>query len=85
MNDFILGLTIISVIWGIVSAIVMTVHVSRRGQKINILFFKLYVLKYIHQYRKITAEENGRPGIWYYSFIIAMNFALIIAILGILQ
>jgi len=84
MNDYIFGLALISVIWGIVSAIVMAAYVSRKGYKISLVFFRLYILKYIHQYSRITTEENGRPGIWFYSFIIAMNLALAIAIIGIL-
>jgi len=84
MNDYIFGLALISVIWGIVSAIVMATYVSNKGHKINLLFFRLYILKYIYQYSKITTEENGKPGVWLYSFIIAINLALILAIIGIL-
>jgi len=84
MNDYIFDLALISVIWGIVSAIVMATYVSNKGHKINLLFFRLYILKYIYQYSKITTEENGKPGVWLYSFIIAINLALILAIIGIL-
>ncbi len=84
MSDYILGLALISVLWGIASAIVMATYVSKKGHKVNLLFFRLYVLKYIQMYSKITTEENGKPGVWLYSFIIAMNLALIITIIGIL-
>ena len=59
MSDYILGLALISLLWGIVSAIVMAAYVSNKGQKISLLFFRMYVLKYIYQYSKITTEEKG--------------------------
>jgi hypothetical protein len=82
MSNVLLGIALICVLWGIVSAIVMAAYLSKRGHKINLLFFRLLVLKYIHQYYKITTEENGKPGVWFYSYIIAMNVALVLAIIG---
>lgn len=84
MSDLFFIFAILSVIWGIVSSIVISSFLSKRGVKINLLFFKILVLKYIHQYHRITAKENGKPGPWFYSYIIAMNLALVFAILGML-
>lgn len=84
MNEYIFGVALVSVLWGIVSAMVMVGYLSNRGQKINVPFFRIYIIKYIHQYAKMTTEENGRPGVWFYSFIIAMNLALICTIIGLL-
>jgi hypothetical protein len=36
----------------------------------------------IGQYHKITKEETGRAGPWFYSYIISMNLALVFAIVG---
>jgi hypothetical protein len=82
MNNFFFVLAILGVFWGIVSSIVISSFLSKRGVKINLLFFRILVLKYIHQYRKITMQENGKPGPWFYSYIISMNLALIFAIVG---
>ena len=76
-------LAILSAAWGIASSIVIASFLSNRGIKINLLFFRVLVLKYIHQYHKITAQENGKPGPWFYSYIISMNLALVFAVLGI--
>jgi hypothetical protein len=70
-------------VWGVVSSIVITAFLARRGVKINYVFIKVLILKYIHQYRKITMQENGRPGPWFYSYIVSMNLALVLAIIGI--
>ena len=64
--------------------IVITAFLARRGVKINYVFIKVLILKYIHQYRKITMQENGRPGPWFYSYIVSMNLALVLAVIGIM-
>ena len=58
MSSLFIAIALISVIWGVVSAIVMASYLSSRGHKISILFFRLFVMKYIHQYSKITTAEN---------------------------
>jgi len=77
-------LAIISVICGIVFSLMITSFLSRHGIKINYVFLRLYLLKYIHQYRKITVEENGKPGNLFYAFIVSMNLALVFTIIGII-
>lgn len=80
MTFFILALA--SAVWGVVSSIVITAFLARRGVKINYVFIKVLILKYVHQYRKITMQENGRPGPWFYSYVISMNLALVLMIVG---
>jgi len=82
MSNIFFGMAILSVVWGIVSAIVMASYISRRGYKISILLFRLLIFKYIHQYYEITTQENGQPGLWFYSYITSMNLALVCAVLG---
>jgi hypothetical protein len=83
MSDLFFVLAILSVAWGIVSAIVITSFLSKRGIKINFLFFRVLMLKYVHEYHKVTMQANGKPGLWFYSYIISMNLALVFAIVGI--
>ncbi len=82
MSNLFFVLAFLSVAWGVVSSIVIASFVSRRGIKINFLFFRILMLKYIHQYHKITTQENGKAGPWFYSYIISMNLALVCAIVG---
>ena len=84
LDEILLILALLSVVWGAVSAIVISTYLSRRGIKINILFYRLLVLKYIHQYHEITQRELGRPGSWFYSYVISMNLALVFAIIGLI-
>ena len=83
MSYLFLLLAILCAGWGVVSSIVIASFLSKRNIKINWLFFRILVLKYIHQYHQITKQENGKPGPWFYSYIVSMNLALVLAIVGI--
>jgi len=75
---------LVSVIFGIVFMIMIVSFLSERGIKINYLLIRLYIIKYIAQYREITIEENGKPGNLFYAFIVSMNLALVLAVIGII-
>jgi len=83
MSTLFFALAIVSALSGVVSSIVITSFLSRRGVKINFLFIRVLILKYIHQYRKIRLQEIGKPGPWFYSYIISMNLALVFTVVGI--
>jgi len=84
MSNVFFGIAIGSVAWGIVSALAMVSYISNRGHKISIVFFRLLIFKYIHQYSELTTQEHGRPGAWFYSFIASMTLALVCVIIGVL-
>ena len=81
-STVLLAIALISVGWGIVSSIVIVSRLRDRGIKINFFLLRLLIIKYVAQYRAITREETGRTGPWYYSFVVAMNLALVCAIVG---
>ena len=82
VSDLFLGLALVSVGWGIVSMIVITSFVADRGTKINFFLYRLYIIKYLKQYKQITEAEKGVPGLWFYLFVISMNLALLFSIIG---
>jgi len=84
MSMFFFIPALVSAVFGIVFMIMIASFLSKRGIKINYIFLRLYIIKYIHQYRKITIEENGKPGNLFYAFIVSMNLALVLAIIGII-
>ncbi|HOW85835.1 MAG TPA: hypothetical protein P5119_01585 [Candidatus Aminicenantes bacterium] len=60
----------------------MIVHeVSKRGVKINFFLLKLYVVKYVDQYKQLTLKETGKTGPLYLpcvgSYVSAFVFAII--------
>ena len=84
MSMFFLIPALVSLIFGIVFMIMITSFLSKRGSKINYIFLRLYIIKYIDQYRKITVEENGKPGNLFYPYIVSMSLALVLAVIGII-
>ncbi|MGB2805613.1 MAG: hypothetical protein WBD64_12055 [Candidatus Zixiibacteriota bacterium] len=84
MSDIFLGLAILSVLWGVVSSLVIASYLSKRGIDICWIFFKVLIIKYIGQYRRITVQESGKPEAWYYSYVLSMMSALLFAVVGII-
>jgi hypothetical protein len=77
-------LAVIAVVWGVVSAMAMTSFVSARGVKIKWVLIKLFIIKYASRYEEITRKETGKAGPWFYSYVISMNAAAGLAIVGII-
>jgi hypothetical protein len=80
--DLLFGMALVSVAWGIVSMIAITSFVSDRGTKINFFLYRIYIIKYVSQYKQITEAEDGQTGSWFYSFVVSMNLALAFTIIG---
>jgi hypothetical protein len=84
MANVLLGLALVFVGLFVVLSIMIVHEVSKRGGKINFFLLRLYIIKYIHQYKKLTLEESGRIGPLYYPCIISVNLALILAVVGLI-
>ena len=82
ISNLFFGFALASVSWGIVSMIAITNFVAERGTKINFFLYRIYVIKYVSQYKRMTEDENGKPGPWFYSFVVSMNLAWMFAIVG---
>ena len=82
ISNVFLSLAIVCVLCGVAFSIMITAFLSKRGTKINYLLIRIYIYKYINQYRKITEEENGRVGPLFYPFIVSFILALLFAIIG---
>jgi len=82
MSSAFFAAAILCAIWGIVSSFMIVSFLSKRGYDINWLFLRIMILKYIHEYHGITTKENGKPGLWFYSYITSMILALIFVAIG---
>jgi len=83
LSNVFLGLAICCVLWGVVTTIMIAAALHKRKMKVNWLFLRVLIFKYLRQYREITLKETGKVGPLYYSFIVPMNLALLLAIIGI--
>jgi hypothetical protein len=82
LSNIFLILALVCVLCGVVSSIMIISFLSKRGAKINYFLIRIYIIKYINQYRKITEEENGKVGPLFYSSIVSFIFALLFAVVG---
>jgi len=71
-------------VWGGITAGRIGSELQHRGIKVNWFLMRLQVVGWVNRYKKITTEELGQPGPLYWQFIIAMNLAMILAILTLL-
>ena len=86
MSTLFFILALIGVACGIAASVMIASflsNLSKRGVRINYLFIRLFIFRYVRQYRKITMEETGKPGPLFYWFITSWNVALVFAIVGI--
>ena len=85
VSDILFAVAIVSALWGVASAALIAEALRKRGVKVNWVFLRFLILsKYLGQYRDITRRETGRSGPLFYSYVIAMNLALVTAIAGII-
>lgn len=81
MANLFLILILVSVGLGVVFSMMIVKEVSRRGVKTNFALLRLYIIKYIDQYRQLTRKETGKVGPLYYpcigSYIMALVFAIV--------
>ena len=84
VSTVLIAIALISALWGVVSSLMIADALQKRGVKINWIFLRIMIIKYVGQYRDVTRKETGRTGPWFYSFVIAMNLALVTAIVGLI-
>jgi hypothetical protein len=84
MANALLILALVSVGIFVVFSIMIVHQLSKRGVKVNFILLRLYLIKYIHQYKQLTLKETGKAGSLYYPCIISVNLALVLAVVGLL-
>ena len=74
----ILGL--LCAVWAVVAAILIARDVQKRGVSVSFVWLRLMILKYLHEYARLTREETGRVGPLFYHYVVPLNIALVIAV-----
>ena len=83
-TDLFIFLAIFSAMGGIISAILITIYLKKRGLPANIMFWGFYFVRYIKQYKDLTLKDQGKTGMLFYLYIIFFNLAFWSALLGLL-
>jgi hypothetical protein len=77
---FLMVLLLLCVIWAVVASVLIARDLHKRGVPVSFIWLRLMILKYLHQYSKITREETGRVGPLFYHYVVPLNVALVLAI-----
>lgn len=70
-------------IWFTVMSVMMCDYVQKHGRKVNYLLLRLYLPKYINDYKELTTDANGEPGVLYGRALTGIKLAAIFAALAI--
>ncbi len=65
-------------------SIMIAYQLEKRGIHVNFLLLRLFILKYLGQYREVTRKETGKTGRLFPAWIISINLALVFVILGLI-
>ena len=74
------GLLLVCAIWAVTAAVLIARDLEKRGIPVSFVWLRLMILKYLHQYSKITREEKGRVGPLFYHYVVPLNVALVLAV-----
>jgi hypothetical protein len=74
------GLLLVCAIWAVTAAVLIARDLDKRGIPVSFVWLRLMILKYLHQYSKITREETGRVGPLFYHYVVPLNVALVLAV-----
>jgi len=82
MANTFLAMALVSIGIFVIFSIMIVHQLMKRGIRINFFLLKLYIIKYIHQYKQITIEETGKPGPLFYPCVLSVNLTLVFALIG---
>ena len=79
-----LGLAVAAALWSTAASVMIYADLKQRGEKVSFLWLRLMLPRYVSRYRRLTTEEQGRPGDLFYHFVIPINVALLLAAVGLM-
>lgn len=77
MQSVYLNLMLLFAVLFVVTTMAIYNFLHRKGEKVNFLWLKMMMISYVDRYREITRKENGRVGILYYFWVLAINLTLL--------
>lgn len=75
-----LFLAAVCALWAVVSAVRIAAVLDRLGIKTPFPFIVLFIFRNLNRYREITLRETGKVGPLFYSYVIPINAAWILAL-----
>lgn len=81
MDTLLIIIAALSIITFVVSSMVMVDYISRRGEKVNWVWIRLFIFSYVNKYRELTKKSSGKTGKLFYIWITSINIALVSVII----
>jgi hypothetical protein len=78
--NFLIASMIICVLWAVTASLLIARDLQKKGLKVNFIFLRLLIIRYLYQYRKLTKEQTGRVGPLFYHYVVPLNLALALVI-----
>lgn len=79
---FFLSLALLAAVTNVIFSMLIVGELQRRKVKINFFLLRLYLPKYAQQYKQISLQETGEVGGLYYGWLVSINAAWILAVIG---
>jgi hypothetical protein len=71
---------VICAMWAAVSAALIAATLERHGVKTPFPFIAALIFRNLSRYREITKRETGKIGPLFYSYVVPINTALVLAL-----
>lgn len=87
MNDVAIVLCVLAcacALWAVVAAIRIGGWLSRHGVKVNWVFYRGLMPWYVHRYRTMTREAEGRVGGLFPQFVVPINLAWVFGVAAVI-
>jgi hypothetical protein len=83
VSNALMAIAVVSAMVAVASAIMVAGALQKRGVPVNWVWLRVLLLsKYLNQYRDVTRQETGRTGPLFYTYVVAMNLALVTALVS---
>ena len=82
MNTFLILALISGLLNGVFTYMILG-YLSKHSYKVNWWMIRLFMIRYLKQYRKLTIEENGKPGNLFYAWVVSISLFVISAVIGV--
>lgn len=78
-----LAIAVAMAAWATVVSMRMVAWLSGHGVKVNWLWIRALLPWYVHRYKTMTSESEGKPGPLFAQFLIAINLAAAFVLLAV--
>ena len=79
-----ISVAVVCGLWAAVSAVLLAGALERHGIRTPFPFWGVLVFRNLHRYSELTRSTTGRIGPLFYSYVVAINAALVLVVIALL-